>query len=72
MIAPRSRQLLSLLVLLLPACGGGGGTVSSPSQLLTEIEVNDNATYADYIGELVPGDFVLIDQFFPAPNTNGD
>jgi hypothetical protein len=62
MIFPSSRLLLSSLVLLLPACGGGGGgaAVAPPSQALMEVEPNDNALYADYIGELVPGDFVQI------------
>ncbi len=62
MIFPSSRLLLSSLVLLLAACGGGGGgaAVAPPSQALMEVEPNDNALYADYIGELVPGDFVQI------------
>jgi hypothetical protein len=62
MIAPRSHQLLSLFALLFVACGGSGEgeAVAPTSQALQEIEPNDNALYADYIGELRPGDYVEI------------
>lgn len=61
MNAPRSQTLLLLLPLLSACGGGGGGTVTPPaSQVLQEIEPNDNALNADYIGQLVPGDFVEI------------
>lgn len=70
LIPEHSLSSLALLLLLLSSCGGGGasgggtvvveGTTTTPPPLY-EIEPNDVAAYADYIGEIIPGDYIEIE-----------
>ncbi len=74
MKALRSHLALPALLALASCGGGGGGTVvvpGYPPPPLYEIEPNDNALFADYIGEILPGDFIEIEghitEYYPDP-----